>query len=202
MQAVAARPWVGGLDRVRLSEGVATALFLAVAAIFLFVDARTPPIVLWDESRNVVNALEMRHGGLGLVTTYEFRPDLWNTKPPLLIWLMTGSMALFGPSEWALRLPSGLAAMATLLILILFVRRMTGSAATALTAASFLLLSPGFFGEAGARTADYDALLLFFTTAYLQLLFGAVHKRRPTLGSLVLIGGLIAGAAMTRRSRA
>jgi 4-amino-4-deoxy-L-arabinose transferase-like glycosyltransferase len=198
MQAAVARPWVAGLSGTRISAAAATALFLAAAAIFLFVDARTPPIVLWDESRNAVNALEMRHSGFGLVTTYEFRPDLWNTKPPLLIWLMTASMALFGPTEWAMRLPSAAAAMATLLILILFVRRMTGSAATALTAGAFLLLSPGFFGEAGARTADYDALLLFFTTAYLFLLFGAVHRRRPSLRTLLLIGGLIAGAAMTK----
>lgn len=140
----------------------------------------------------------MRRSGWSLVTTYGFEPDLWNTKPPLLIWLMTGSMALFGPSEWAIRLPSAIAAMATLLILILFVRRMTGSLATGLTAGTFLLLSPGFFGEGGARTGDYDALLLFFTTAYLQLLFLAVHDRRPRLTAFLLSGLMIGGAAMTK----
>ncbi|MEO6360575.1 MAG: glycosyltransferase family 39 protein [Sphingomicrobium sp.] len=172
--------------------------FLALASLFLFLDARTTPVILWDESRNVVNALEMRRSGPGLVTTYGFAPDLWNTKPPLLIWLMTGSMALFGPSEWAMRLPSALAGLGTLLILILFVRRVTGSIATALIAATILLLSPGFFGEHGARTADYDAVLLFFVTAALQLLFFAVHRARPATRELIAIGALIGAAAMTK----
>ncbi|MEO5773086.1 MAG: glycosyltransferase family 39 protein [Sphingomicrobium sp.] len=172
--------------------------FLLAASLFLFLDARTTPVILWDESRNAVNALEMRRSGLGLVTTYGFAPDLWNTKPPLLIWLMTGSMALFGPSEWAMRLPSALAALGTLLILILFVRRVTGSIGTALLAATILLLSPGFFGEHGARTADYDALLLFFVTAALQLLFFAVHRARPRLPELLAIGALLGAAAMTK----
>ena len=172
--------------------------FLALASIFLFLDARTTPVILWDESRNVVNALEMRRTGLGLVTTYGFAPDLWNTKPPLLIWLMTGSMALFGPSEWAMRLPSALAGLATLLILILFVRRVTGSIATALIAATILLLSPGFFGEHGVRTADYDAVLLFFVTAALQMLFFAVHRARPATRELLAIGALLGAAAMTK----
>lgn len=172
--------------------------FLLMSAIFLFLDARTPPVILWDESRNVVNALEMRRTGPGLVTTYGFTPDLWNTKPPLLIWLMTGSMALFGPSEWAMRLPSALAGLGTLLILILFVRRVTGSIGTALIAATILLLSPGFFGEHGVRTADYDAVLLFFVTAALQLLYFAVHRARPDTRDLLAIGALLGAAAMTK----
>jgi 4-amino-4-deoxy-L-arabinose transferase-like glycosyltransferase len=198
LHIVFAREALPAARGARLPETALLVLFLLAAAFFLFVDPRTVPIVLWDESRNAVNALEMRQSGWSLVTTYGFEPDLWNTKPPLLIWLMTGSMALFGPSEWALRLPSAVAAMATLLILILFVRRITGSLATGVTAGAFLLLSPGFFGEGGARTGDYDALLLFFTTAYLQLLFLAVHDRRPRLTAFLLTGLMIGGAAMTK----
>lgn len=198
LNIVFAREALPAARGARLPDLAPIALFLLAAAFFLFVDPRTVPIVLWDESRNAVNALEMRQSGWSLVTTYGFEPDLWNTKPPLLIWLMTGSMALFGPSEWALRLPSAIAAMATLLILIQFFRKTTGSLATGLTAGTFLLLSPGFFGEGGARTGDYDALLLFFTTAYLQLIFLAVHQRRPTLRVLLPIALMIGGAAMTK----
>jgi 4-amino-4-deoxy-L-arabinose transferase-like glycosyltransferase len=181
-----------------MREQVVTGLFLLAAALFLFHDAQTTPIILWDESRNAMNALEMRRTGFSLVTTYDLRPDLWNTKPPLLIWLMYGSMALFGPSEWALRLPSALASLGTLIILILFVRRITGSLGTGLAAGTLLLVSPGFFSEHGARTADYDAVLVFFTTAYLQLLFLALHQRRPSLKLSLLIGALIACAFLTK----
>ncbi|MFN8302878.1 MAG: glycosyltransferase family 39 protein [Saprospiraceae bacterium] len=43
---------------------------------------------------------------------YDFGPDawccthIWLHKPPLALWLMAGSMGVFGLSEWALRLPS------------------------------------------------------------------------------------------------
>lgn len=173
-------------------------LALLVCALFLFADGRTMPIILWDESRNIVNALEMLRTGPSLITTYGFQPDLWNTKPPLLIWLMSGSAALFGPSEWALRLPSAVAALGTLLLVMLFVRRITGSRVTALLASGYLLLSPGFFGEHGARTADYDALLLFFVTGYLLLLFFMIHRVRPDRFSLLLSALLIACAALTK----
>jgi hypothetical protein len=65
----------------------------------------------------------MRHPGL--VVTFRHEPDLWNTKPPLL---QSGSTRcrcrLFGPNEWALRLPSGLAAVGTTLAVYLFTRRL------------------------------------------------------------------------------
>ncbi|URD61865.1 glycosyltransferase family 39 protein [Sphingomonas sp. KRR8] len=177
-------------------------LFLVASAIFLFVDPRISPIALQDEARNANNALEMYLTGPSLITTFDFRPDLWNTKPPLLIWLMDASMTLFGPSEWAIRLPSALAALGTLLATLLFTRRVTGSLPVALLAGTMLLLSPGFFGEHGARTADFDATLTFFVTVALQLIFFAVHRAKPTMASMLLIGALVAGGAMTKSTAA
>ena len=185
------------LDRPRRDQ-LAILLFLLLAVLFLFGDTRVPPVALQDEARNAVNAIEMHVRGYSLITTFNFQPDLWNTKPPLLIWLMTASMNLFGPSEWSLRLPAALAAMGTLGCTLWFVRRVTGSFSAALAAASLLLISPGFFGEHGARTADYDGPLALFVTAGLQLLFFAVHRTRPRLLSMFAIGGLIASAALTK----
>ncbi len=154
--------------------------------------------MIWDESRLAVNALEMHLRGRGLITTYGFAPDLWNTKPPLAIWLMAASMRLFGTSEWALRLPSNLAALATLALVVEFCRRTTGSWKIGALAAVILTLSLGFFGHHGARTGDYDALLCLFTTAYLMVLFFALHRRRPQAWRPLLAGGLIACAVMTK----
>jgi 4-amino-4-deoxy-L-arabinose transferase-like glycosyltransferase len=185
-------------DASTLRVPLAIAIFSVLAALFLFANEQAVPIILWDESRNIVNALEMRTSGFGVVTTYGFEPDLWNTKPPLLIWLMYGSAAIFGSSEWALRLPSTLAALATLVIVICFVHRVSKSLGTGLAAGTILLLSPGFYSDHGARTADYDALLLFFTTGSLQLLFFALHRRRPGIRLSMLIGGLLAFALLTK----
>jgi 4-amino-4-deoxy-L-arabinose transferase-like glycosyltransferase len=192
--------WAGGRSGAASvpRDAVVMGLFLVASALFLFLDAEVTPIILWDESRNVVNALEMQRNGWSLITTYDGQPDLWNTKPPLLIWLMSASVSLFGPSEWALRLPSALAALATLLMLLLFTRRVTGSLATACFAGGLLLMSPAFFGEHGARTADYDALLVFFTTAYLFALFWAVTRRRPGVALAAVAGLAIAGACLTK----
>ena len=171
------------------------ALFLA--ALFLFAGP-TRPIFLWDESRNIVNALEMDRRGLGIVTTWHGAPDLWNTKPPLMIWLMTGSVRLFGASLWALRLPGMVATLGTIAIVMVFVRRTTGSIATGALAAAFLVASPGLLGEHGAATADYDSLLVFFVTAYLALSFAAIHRRRPRASALVLAGCCVVGAVLTK----
>ena len=173
-------------------------LFLLASSIFLFADAKVSPLALQDEARNAINALEMYLRGPSLVTTFNFQPDLWNTKPPLLIWLISASMALFGPSEWAIRLPSALAALGILISTLLFARRVTQSLPVAITAASLLVLSPGFFGEHGARTADFDATLTFFVTVALQLIFFAVHQSRPRMRSMVLIGALVALGALTK----
>ncbi|MES1971479.1 MAG: glycosyltransferase family 39 protein [Pseudomonadota bacterium] len=182
------------LDRTTLIA----ALVVLLAAAFLFLDRATMPIQLWDESRNIVNALEMRRHGFSLVTTYRGAPDLWNTKPPLLIWLMAASVGIFGPTEGALRLPSMVAALGTVLLLFWFVRRTTRSTGTAALAAALLVLSPAYFGEHSARTADYDALLLFFVTAYLCLLFLALHRARPSGALLALIGAAIICAFLTK----
>ncbi len=182
-----------------LPRWLASALVLAGCAGFMFFDLKTPPIILWDESRMAVNALEMHLSGhLRLVTTYGFQPDLWNTKPPLLIWLMDLSASLFGVSEWSLRLPSMIAALATLGLVMSFTRRVTQSFLSGAWAAVLLAFSVLFFGEHGARTADYEALLCFLTTAYLYLLFFALHRRRPRAGTILAIGGLIAAAILTK----
>jgi 4-amino-4-deoxy-L-arabinose transferase-like glycosyltransferase len=197
-RVLASHQWRGLTRDGRLRALIVAAGLLVLCALFMFVDPRTPPIIIWDESRLAVNALEMNQRGWSLVTTYGFAPDLWNSKPPLMIWLMNASMTLFGRSELALRLPAMLAALGTLLVVFGFVWRVTRSVAAAALAMILLAASAAFYGEHGARTADYDSLLCFFTTSYLSVLFFAVHRHRPTRRQLAVAGALIAGAVMTK----
>ncbi len=171
---------------------------VATFALLLLLAGKPIPIIIWDEGRIIISAMEMRHSGIGLIATYDFHQDLWNTKPPLLIWLMTGSMALLGPTDFALRLPSLLSSLGTILLVMLFLRRITSSAAIAAFGGMSLAASVGFFGEHGARTGDYDALLCFFTTSYLMLLFFALDRPRPPRRWLLLAGVMGAGALMTK----
>lgn len=171
---------------------------LATFVVLLLFVGKPIPIVIWDEGRIIANAMEMRQNGFSLITTYNYQPDLWNTKPPLLVWLMTGSMALFGPSELALRVPSLISSLGTILMVMLFLRHITRSVPIAVFGGLSLAASVGFFGEHGARTGDYDALLCFFTAGYILLLFFAIHRQRPPLRWLFLAGALAAGALMTK----
>jgi 4-amino-4-deoxy-L-arabinose transferase-like glycosyltransferase len=174
------------------------AAVIATFALFLLFVGKPIPIIIWDEGRIIISAMEMRHSGMGLVATYDFHQDLWNTKPPLLIWLMTGSMAWLGPTEFALRLPSLISSLCTILLVMLFLRRITSSVPIAAFGGIALAVSVGFFGEHGARTADYDALLCFFTTSYLMLLFFALHRSPPPRRWLLLAGLMGAGALLTK----
>ena len=171
---------------------------LAAAAAYLFWGLPTPTLWPWDESRLAVNAIEMHARGLGLVTTYGFRPDLWNTKPPLLIWLMWGSMRLFGPHEWALRLPSIIASLGVLGLVLGFTWRVSRSVLASVSAALMLEFSFGFSGWHAALTGDYDATLVFWVTAYACVLFSALRRRRPPTRLLLLAGALIAAAVLTK----
>ena len=162
------------------------------------VDLPVFPISRWDESRLAVNAIEMRETGLSLVTTYGFRPDLWNTKPPLLIWLMTLSMSAFGASEGALRLPSALATLGSAAVAMGFTWKLTRTRFAPLAAGVMLLTTRGFVGRHSGQTGDYEALLCFFVTAYGCLFFHTLHHARPKPWQVLLGGGLIAGAVLTK----
>ena len=78
---------------------VALVTFFVGVTVFLFADLGRFPLVLWDESRLAVSALEMSVRGLSIVTTYNFAPDLWSTKPPLQIWFMAITLRIVSNPE-------------------------------------------------------------------------------------------------------
>ena len=139
--------------------------FAAFAGWSCFYTLDALPVRLWDESRQATNSLEMLLSGNWLYTTFNGQPDFYNTKPPLLIWLQTLSTALFGYSEWSIRLPSALAGLATGLLLYAFVRRETKNEWAAMLAGISLMAAPGWIDEHVVRSGDYDALLSLWLTA-------------------------------------
>src|ERR1700694_1044195 len=102
---------------------VSFAALLALLAFSFFTRLSALPVRIWDEARNANNALEMYLNDHWQIPFYEGRPDMWNTKPPLLIWLQVLDLHLFGINEVSIRLPSALAAVLTGLLLWWFVNR-------------------------------------------------------------------------------
>lgn len=140
-------------------------LFFILVSIPLFIHLEKLPIRLWDESRLAINAYEMYHNGNWLVTTFNSTPDLWNTKPPFMIWLQVICMKIFGISELGLRLPSALAGFLTIMLLMLFLRRWLNSFWPGFIASLMLITSYGYVNIHVTRTGDYDSLLILFLTA-------------------------------------
>jgi len=151
-----------------IETGIGFKLIYFLAAILfaipLFSALSVLPIRIWDESRLAVNAWEMLQNGNWLVTHFESKPDLWNTKPPLMIWLQVLCMKIMGPSEIALRFPSALAGAFTCIALISFIRKQTGDIILSLMSVMVLVCSHGYIQYHGTRTGDYDALLTLWTT--------------------------------------
>ncbi|HET7841503.1 MAG TPA: glycosyltransferase family 39 protein, partial [Terriglobia bacterium] len=141
-------------------------LLLAILAVglvfFLIPGMRTAPLLEPDEGRNAEVGREMLAGGDWI--TPHYNGYVYLDKPAPFFWLVAASFKLCGVSEWAARLPSGLAALATLLLVCLLARRMFGAdeafIAGLVTATTplFLILS---------RQVIFDMTLSFLVTAAL-----------------------------------
>ncbi|MEO1402919.1 MAG: glycosyltransferase family 39 protein [Cyanobacteria bacterium J06635_1] len=137
----------------------------------LFWQLDQPGLRMWDEARQAVSALEMSFNHRWLILYFDGQPDMWSSKPPLLIWCMVFSMKLFGFNEFAVRLPSAISALGTATVLVLFGSLYFRRLSAGLISGFVLITTSGFVGEHVARTGDYDAMLLFWVTLYSICLF-------------------------------
>ncbi len=151
---------------------IPVAILLGILFYFpLFMHLENLAIRSFDEGRLANNAYEMSRNGNYIVTYFEGQPDLWNTKPPLMIWAQVLCIKVFGYNELAIRLPAALAALMTCIVLIIFSARFLEKPLPGIIAAGILITSSGFIGIHFSRTGDYDALLTLFTTLYVLCFF-------------------------------
>jgi 4-amino-4-deoxy-L-arabinose transferase-like glycosyltransferase len=179
-------------------HAIGIALVLLTAVMLLPGDGAVP-MWLWDESRNANNAIEMVTSGHWLVTTYSGLPDHWNTKPPLLIWMVAALLKAGLPPLLALRLPSAIATAAIVLVLFAYCRLVLNDRLAGIIATILVLTSTLFVGPHVAQTGDYDALLSLFIL--LQVV--AFERYLNTVGPrrnawLALAGAALALAVLTK----
>lgn len=163
-------------------------LFAALIYFPLFLHLTGLPIRLWDEARLANNAVEMYQNGNYLVPHYRGGPDMWNTKPPLMIWIQTLLFHLIGPGELAVRLPSALAAVGVAVLMMLVSIKYLHSYWYGLIAVAVLVTSQGFVELHATRTGDYDSLLTFFTTGYCLAIFLYLKTRSIKFFHLFFMG--------------
>lgn len=161
----------------------AAALLLLCGALF-FHGLGAISLLDPDEPRYAAAAREMARGGDLLVPHLNGEPRL--NKPILFYWLEAASLRLFGEGEAAARLPSALAATATVLATAAFAASRFGRR-QGLFAGAVLACSPAFVVV--GRLAIPDALLGFLVTIAFYA-FDAARRgsRRAFLGFAVALG--------------
>ena len=139
---------------------------IALVFFVLFYHLGNPVIFIWDEAIYANNALEMaiRHDFWVLWSNNAI--TLYNTKPPLVIWLQCLSIWLIGANEWAIRLPSAIASLLTCFSMFVFAKRVLQNELAGLFGVVSLILTYGFVGEHVARSGDLDAVLVSAITFY------------------------------------
>ena len=163
--------------RIKLMHSAKFILLLLVLYFPLFGHLDTLPIRLFDESRLAVNAYEMHRGGSWIVTRFEGEPDMWNTKPPLMIWLQVLFMKFIGVNELAIRLPAALAAFLICIFFLSFTARRFKDPWLGIISCIVLTSTVGYIHVHATRTGDYDSLLTLFTTLYPLLFFSFIETR-------------------------
>lgn len=182
----------------RLHWRTALLPFLALLA-WLLVTSGWRPLMDPDEGRYVGVAWSMLQSGDWWVPRLNGLPFFH--KPPLFYWIGAGAMAVFGPHEWAARLPSTLGALLSAGALLLFLRRWYPPASDErlpALATTVLVTMPFFF--VGAQFANLDMLVAGCITG--AILAGAwaalaqaqgLHWRWPLLVTYGLVAaGLLA----------
>ena len=132
-------------------------LWLCILAALI--DLRAFGLTDLDEGFYASVAWAMRQSGDWRTPTFLGEP--WFEKPPLLYWLMVGSMRVFGENEFALRLPSALMYALTILLLAWWGNRRLGQGAGSWAALLFALAPLSLIL---ARLAITDMALAFFLT--------------------------------------
>lgn len=152
------------------------ALAAIVAAILYLPGLGRPALWEPDEGRYAEIAREMAISG-DLVTP---RNDYirYFEKPPLVYWAEAGAIRLFGPTEFAVRLPAALFTVGEVALVCAIGDAMFGAAAGILAALA-LALAPLVF--AFARFATLDPALAFFLTAAMGAFIAA--SRAPDFGA-------------------
>lgn len=161
---------------IKYRFSISLGLFLVACSFVFLMSLGVRPVQMWDESRLAVNALEMALNGNLIVTHFDGSPDMWNTKPPLLIWMIALCMKIVGYNEFALRLPSALSAMSTAIIIFIFASKYLKDIKISLVSGLVLITSYGFIGYHTGRSGDYDALLVLWITIYSLSYFIYLHS--------------------------
>ncbi|MBI5405386.1 MAG: glycosyltransferase family 39 protein, partial [Candidatus Kerfeldbacteria bacterium] len=126
--------------------------------------------------------------------TMHIRGETYFRKPPLAFWIRAVSQSVFGENEFATRLPSALAGVATTVLLALWAWQWTRRWQTVAAVGVIFPLLPSTFVHT-FRTGETDGTLIFLLTLTAYILWHSL--RRP---KLLALAGLTTGLALMTKS--
>lgn len=171
---------------------------MAICLFPLFARLGAAPIYMWDEATYANNSIDMYLTHDPVVVRMEGQPDLYNTKPPFVLWMQTLCLYIFGMNEFAIRFPSAFFALLTVLLLLWFSVAVLKSYVTGIGAVLTLVCSNGFVGVHVARSGDLDATLVFWMTLYsLVFIKYLIKPEKPGLHFFIIASALV-GAFLSK----
>ncbi len=192
--------------RSRKTRLALTALLLLSLALKL-ISASHPYLSHWDEryhalvAKNLIaHPLEptLYPPGLFAVDRSDWqRTDIWLHKPPLTLWELAASMALFGVNVFALRLPSLLLSTAAI-ALTFWIGKTLYSPRVGLIAAWLHAVTGVLVAQAAGRFSTDHVDTLFFFLVELGIALGLWHSRKPGWGRALAVGLVVGLALLTK----
>lgn len=175
------------------SDFRAALLLAAVVAVFLML--LMPATQLWDRDETLYarTAVEMLGSGNWLLPT--FNGTTFAHKPPLIYWLMASSIAVFGNTEFAVRLPSAFGMAGACFFTFLIGARLFGPRAGLW---SMAVLATSAMSVYLGAAAMLDAVLLLFVTIVVWSFVEIVHDRRKAILHLPLAALVLTAAMLTK----
>ncbi len=137
-------------------------------------------LMAWNEGHYAMIALNFDRYGLWAQHN-ELGVD--RTLSPGVPWLIWASFKVFGPTEWAARLPIALCGIAAIVLLAAFVRRLVQSEQVALIAAAFLAVAPGVVYFAQNVQLDIPSICCALAAAVLMLRYRDTRQRSDAVWS-------------------
>lgn len=166
-------------------------VLLIISCYILFLNLGSLSVRMWDEARNGINAIEMLQNGNLFVTHFDNQPDMWNSKPPFMIWMIALSMKVFGITTFALRLPSVLACLTIIIYGYWFAKKHIQSISLGFIFGLVLVTSIGFIDYHASRNGDFDTMLAMWIFLYItQFYLYTTNQKKINLVLFSLFLGL------------
>src|SRR3989338_5064892 len=140
-----------------LSSASLLRILISLFILSFLIKLGSSPLLEIDEAIYAEVAREAFVSGDYFSTYYNFETEF--SKPPFQYWLLQISYAIFGINEWAVRLPSFMAALGVLSLTYIFGKNIRSSD-TGLWACLVLCSNPGFYGMRSEERMDIT--LTFF----------------------------------------